>query len=591
MLSAKLSRAFAIMAFIFCSNIHALPVSEDSEFEIRIVHTNDMHARFEETSKVSSACSPKEKAAGECYGGFARLATLIRQFRNSGTKTIFLNAGDTYQGSIWFNVFKWEIVSKFLNILAPDAISLGNHEFDDGVAGLLPFIEKAEFPIVTANLDLSEEADLKSSKLKNSTIIEVNGRKIGVIGYLTPDTKDLATTGKVIFLDEVEVIREEVKKLKDQGVKIFIALGHSGFVTDKKIAMEVEEIDLVIGGHSNTFLFNGKEPSLEIPEGFYPTEVVQKSGRKTYVVQAYAYTKYLGNLDIKFDEKGEITHIEGNPILVDGKIKQAKDVLDELDKWRAAIDKLKKEAVGSTKVFLNGDSKSCRREECNLGNLITDAMIKYNVKNYNSTKNSWTDAAIAVFNGGSIRSSITRENNDTITRSDVQEVLPFGNVLVKTNMTGEKMIELLEWSVRNLIANDTSNLDGGFLQLSGIQVLYDLSKEFNSRIISVKVRCASCKTPTYSDLEKEATYTVLLTDFLINGGDKYGLLKGLNFTNTGVKIDEILIDYLKGESPVYPGVEWRITYAPYKESNPSSAQIFRPSFLLILIPLISLISA
>lgn len=200
--------------------------------------------------------------------------------------------------------------------------SLGNHEFDDGVKGLIPFIQNASYPILTANLDLSKQPDLAATNLKNSTILEVNGNKIGVIGYLTPETKILSTTENVIFKDEVESIRSEAKRLKEQGVDILIALGHSGFETDKKIAHEVEDIDLVIGGHTNTFLYRGKQPDVEVPEGLYPTEVTQKSGRKVYVVQAYAYTKYLGNFSVSFDARGEVTHIEGNPILVDANVEQ-----------------------------------------------------------------------------------------------------------------------------------------------------------------------------------------------------------------------------------------------------------------------------
>lgn len=199
---------------------------------------------------------------------------------------------------------------------------MGNHEFDDGVAGLIPFIENATFPIVTANLDLSKQPDLAATNLKRSVVLEVDGRKIGVIGYLTPETKILATTDNVIFRDEVESIREEVERLKGQGVNIFIALGHSGFDADKRIASEVEDIDLVIGGHTNTFLYRGAAPDVEVPEGFYPTQMTQKSGRKVYVVQAYAYTKYLGNFSVSFDANGEVTKIEGNPILVDASVKQ-----------------------------------------------------------------------------------------------------------------------------------------------------------------------------------------------------------------------------------------------------------------------------
>ena len=188
--------------------------------------------------------------------------------------------------------------------------------------GLIPFIQNASFPIVTSNLDLSKQPNLAATKLQNSTILMVNETKIGVIGYLTPDTEIISTTEEVIFLDEVESIRREVKELKSQGVNILIAVGHSGFEVDKKIAREVEDIDIVIGGHTNTFLYNGKQPDIEVPEGLYPTEVVQKSGRKVYVVQAYAYTKYLGNFTVTFDNKGEVTDIVGNPILVNSSIEQ-----------------------------------------------------------------------------------------------------------------------------------------------------------------------------------------------------------------------------------------------------------------------------
>lgn len=135
--------------------------------------------------------------------------------------------------------------------------SLGNHEFDNGVAGLVPFVQNATFPILSSNLNLTNEPELNATNLAKSTVIDVNGTKVGIIGYLTPDTKVLSSTGNVIFEDEIAAISEETKRLKETGVNILIALGHSGFTMDKKIAEEVADIDLVIGGHTNTFLYNG----------------------------------------------------------------------------------------------------------------------------------------------------------------------------------------------------------------------------------------------------------------------------------------------------------------------------------------------
>nr|ACE75396.1 5' nucleotidase, putative [Glyptapanteles indiensis] len=487
-----------------------------------------MHSRFAEIKATSSKCFPYESAVpGKCYGGFARIATLVRKAKNSSTPTLFLNAGDTYQGSVYYTVHKWKIVAKFLNLLKPDAISLGNHEFDDGPEGLLPFVNAAEFPIVTSNIDLTGEPALAAAeKLTNSTVLEVHGKRVGIIGYLTPETKVISSPGKVVFLDEVQSVRREVDKLRANNVTIIIALGHSGFGVDKKIAAEVDGVDLVIGGHTNTFLYSGSKPDLETPEGLYPTEVLQENGRKVYVVQAYAYTKYLGNLSVTFDADGEITNIIGNPILVTSEIEQAPDILQELEVWQPTPDMLSNIFLGFTKVYLDGDKKRCRTRECNFGNLITEAMVDYNAKQYFDGF-GWTDASIAVINSGVIRNSINKALNSPVTMKDVLDALPFSNSMVKVELTGSEIFEMLEHSVDGLVCR---------------KVIYNISQPRGSRVVrdSVFVLCSNCRTPTYEVVESNKTYNVLTTDYLQNGGDDYKMLKNLNWINTG-KITPIML--------------------------------------------------
>lgn len=253
---------------------------------------------------------------------------------------------------------------------------MGNHEFDGGPEGLVPFLNNVSFPVVAANLDFTNEPGLRTAeRLRKSVVLFAKGRKIGVIGYLTPETVDLAQPGKVKFQDEVSALRYEAKLLKSEGCDIIIALGHSGFEMDKKIGREVEDVDLVIGGHTNTFLYNGPQPDSEIPEGPYPYVVEQSNGRKVYVVQAFAYTKYLGDLTIDFDSRGEITRIEGQPILIDSNVPKALDVENELNTWLVAVKNWTAVEVGQSKVLLDGNDKNCRLHECNFGNLLTDAMI------------------------------------------------------------------------------------------------------------------------------------------------------------------------------------------------------------------------
>ncbi|XP_034952456.1 protein 5NUC-like [Chelonus insularis] len=574
-----------LVFFILVTNIctYRIRRDDDTKWTLRVLHTNDMHARFEETSALSGRCLPEEARANKCYGGFARIATLVRQARNSGVPTLFLNAGDTFYESVWFTVHKWKIASKFLNLLKPDAISLGNHEFDDGPPDLVSFIKYAKYPIVTCNLDLSKEFALAAANLKKSVVLDVKGKKIGIIGYLTPTTPSISDGGKVIFLDEIEPIRQEVKKLQAQGVDILIALGHSGFNTDKRIAAEVDGLDLVIGGHTNTFLYTGKQPDIEVPDGVYPTVVTQKSGRKVYVVQAYAYTKYLGDLTIDFDSKGEIQKIMGNPILVDSSIAQAQDILDELDKWRPAIDNLTHTEVGYTKVFLLGNYRECRRRECNLGNLIADSMVEYNANKYHNI-DGWTDAAIALLNGAFIRTSINKPPDFPITMSDVLAILPFNSVIGKINITGKQLLEALEFNVYTLEYNDTTNLEPRFMQLSGIKVVYNLFKPPGSRVVSVRVLCAKCRVPVYEKLKMNQIYTAIVPKTLGTGGIGFNMFKGLKWISLDITADQVLAKYLKHRSPVYVAEEGRIKYENIREiSTSSSSNVYLSRGLLSLI--------
>lgn len=222
---------------------------------------------------------------------------------------------------------------------------------------------------------MKDEPELGEAGIQNSVILDVGNHKVGIVGFVTPETKTSSIgTGNVIFLDEIESVRREVKKLKQIGVNIIIGLGHSGYEREKRIAKAVEDLDLIIGGHTNTFLYNGPQPDLEAIEGPYPTIVTQRNGRKVYVVQAGGHTKYLGNLSIVFDGRGEIKSIQGNPILLDHSVEKDEEMLKELDAWRPEFNTSE---LGQTKVFLDGDTKVCRSSECVLGNLITDAMVDY----------------------------------------------------------------------------------------------------------------------------------------------------------------------------------------------------------------------
>lgn len=256
----------------------------------------------------------------------------MNEIKKNTKNVLFLSGGDNYQGTLYYSVFKYNITARLMKLMNFDAMALGNHEFDDGVEGLAPYLEemKPVVPFVCCNINLDNENRLKPL-LKKSTILEVGGKRIGVIGYITPETSYLSSPGGTIsFNDEIGCIRGEAQNMKATGVDIIIAVGHSGYRKDMEIANSIPEVDVVVGGHSNSFLYNPPDnpPSKDIAIGSYPQVIDHPNGDKTLVVQAFAFGKYLGKLNLVFDDEGKITSFDGNPILMDKKIE--KDGEDDL---------------------------------------------------------------------------------------------------------------------------------------------------------------------------------------------------------------------------------------------------------------------
>ncbi|XP_047991992.1 protein 5NUC-like isoform X2 [Leguminivora glycinivorella] len=546
-------------------------------FELLILHNNDMHARFEQTSQLSGVCTTADREAGKCYGGFPRVATVVKEARRKaasgeGPPVLYLNAGDTYTGTAWFTIYKWKIAAEFINALRPDAVSLGNHEFDNGVKGLTPFIENLTCPVLTANIDLTNVPELATeTNLKKSMIIDIDGVQIGIVGYLTPDTKFLAVPNNVDYIDEIVAIKEEVKKLQEKKIRIIIALGHSGYVKDLQIAKEVEGVDLVIGGHTNTFLWNGTTPDSEEPQGPYPTYVKQASGRSVPVVQAYAYTKYFGKLLMTFDSKGEAIKISGQPILLDNSIPQDPEVIRIIERYRDDVLNVADEVIGNTSVVLSGEH--CKYLECNLGNLITDAMVYRYATLYKGEH--WTDAPIAIIQGGGIRASISYMHMPAnITKGDLLIVMPFEGNLVTVSMAGSVIFQMLEHSVYDL-----NNLQdhGEFLQFSGLRVVYDYKRPPKSRVVEVRARCGDCQIPQYKNINKTQIYKVIMPQFVANGGDGYSMLVGLPQETLDYNELQCTEYYLRHRSPVFPQVEGRLVLlneeAMYHKDSSSSISV------------------
>ncbi|KAH8393411.1 hypothetical protein KR215_010236, partial [Drosophila sulfurigaster] len=552
-----------LCSFVLC----VIFLDQGRGFKFSILHNNDLHARYDPMKGSSEKCPKGDDEKGLCFGGFARVSTVVEKARAAG-QTLYLNAGDTFQGTPWYTFYKGEMAAEMMNMLNPDAMSLGNHEFDDNVDGLLPFLNLVKFPIVCCNLDLRKVPSMQNIKsltksivipmqniksLTKSIVIRKLEKAIGIIGYLTPETKNLVTANDVEYFDEIDCINTEAKKLVEQGVNIIIALGHSGYSRDQEIARKCPEVDLVIGGHSHTFLYSGAPPAKDIPEGNYPTIVINSDGRKVPVLQAYAYSKYLGEIHLEFDNGGNLINFRGKPMLLDSSVPLDSSIKAVLDARRTKIDELDEQIVGVSKVFLNGSS--CRKVECNFGNLITDAMVYGRIAEDQGGL-YFTDAAIAFANGGGIRASIDPGLEGIVTGADVPTVLPFGNTLSVTRIKGMNIIKLLEHSasVRN------TSLAGGFLQVSGLRITLNYNRPKGKRVTSVQVLCADCPSPHFEPLDKHKYYGVIVNTFILNGGDGHKYFKDPNsYISVMQMIDrENLAKYFQEHKVVYPMLEDRI---------------------------------
>ncbi|XP_021964441.1 snake venom 5'-nucleotidase [Folsomia candida] len=551
----------SLTLFLLIANlVHCAYPNPTDQLTVTILHTNDVHSRFRETNKYGGSCAESEQRNNQCYGGFARLHHKVQEIRESHKNVLYLSGGDYYQGTVWYTLYKWRVVSTFVNILNHTAMAFGNHEFDDNVSGLVPFLDAATFPLISSNIDDSKEPSIQGKYKKSHVVTLEDGRKVGIIGFTTQETKDISNPGSLIFNDVVASIKAESERLHSEGITMLIAVGHAGYDVDQKIAKEVPLIDVVVGGHTNTFLYTGKAPDLENPLGEYPTIVEQPSGRRVPVVQAYAFGKYLGYLQVNFNSEGEVVSWGGNPILMDASVPQDPTVLELVELWGRNVSDKVKEQIGRTRVFLNGSEHECRLRECSLANLVTDAMVHVNLKFSDSLY--WSDVTMAIMNGGGVRASIDEESkNGSISMDDILTVLPFSNTIDLIEIQGNHLREAFEFSVQDYDPKGF-HLAGKFLQVSGMRVVYDITQPNGKRVKKLLVRCKECRVPKYVPLDDDTIYKVAVPSYIATGGDGFAIIKenALSHHLQGILDSDMIVEYIKSQGPIIQGVEGRISF-------------------------------
>ncbi|XP_046802612.1 apyrase isoform X3 [Lucilia cuprina] len=520
-------------------------------FPLSIIHINDFHARFEATDTGGGTCNDNTA----CIGGYARTVYTVKRLLEElkDTNAVYFNAGDSFQGTLWYNIGRWNVTSQFLNMLPADAMTLGNHEFDHGVEGVVPFLESLNTTMLVANMYSTNEPEM-TGKYQKSMIIERSNRKIGVIGVILETTYDLANTGNLIFRNESVAIVEEAEKLKSQGANIIIVISHCGYEVDKLIAEHAgSEIDVIVGSHSHTFLYTGDNPpGPDTPKGDYPTQVTHASGHRVLIVQAGAYAKYVGNLTVYFDDDGNVVDFEGAPIYMSNSVPEDFSVTEALKPWRQEIESVGNRVIGRSAVYLQ--QKECSTGECNLGNFVTDAMLHAFLEEQNYDGPNWSNITIAFTAQSHFRVPLQPGN---ITYNHLITMCPWENDIFVVTLNGSIIRKLLEDCIAPLTA--ASNYSYRFPQLSGLKVVYNITNPVGQRVQDLKVRCQECVVPRYVNLDLEKDYKVVLMDYLANGKDGFNLIKenAKDFRRGPGDLDAIM-KFIKIHDPVVAGIEGRI---------------------------------
>ncbi|MGN8022821.1 5'-nucleotidase C-terminal domain-containing protein [Phyllobacterium sp. 22229] len=511
-----------------------------ADYTLTILHINDFHSRQESINKYDSTCSAEEESKNECFGGIARVKAKIDERRaalsRDGGNVIVLNAGDEFQGSLFYTTYKGDDTAEFMNGIGYDVMALGNHEFDDGVDTLAKFLGKVKFPVISANTIAADGSPI-AGKYKPYVIKDIGGQKIGVVSAITTDTADISTPGPTVkFADEIETLKKQVEALKAEGVNKIIALNHDGYVKDKQIAASVAGISVIVGGHSHTLLSNTDPQAL----GAYPTLVKGPSGRDVPIVQAKSYSKYLGELKVTFDDDGNVIKSEGAPILLDSSVVPDPAYLARVKELAKPIEALKAQKVAESTGVIEAAREVCRVVECSMGNLVADAMLD-RVKGQGMS--------IAIINGGGLRASIDAGD---VTMGEVLTVLPFQNTLSTFQLKGADVVTALE--------NGVSQIDQGagrFAQVSGLKYAFDVSKPAGQRVSAVDVRDGSGWKP----IDPAATYGVVSNNYMRAGGDGYKIFasNAQNAYDYGPGLEAVVSDYLAKNTPYKPYTDGRIT--------------------------------
>lgn len=505
--------------------------NNNNNFRMRSLASNDIHSHVD---------------------GLAKLATETAKFRAENAKMnrpeLVFMCGDSYVGG---NEQKNNLIIKIMNLLKPDAVIPGNHEFDSkGSTGLLERLKGANFKTLVANLNVNPDGNMdklfKSEKLAKSTVIEKNGEKIGVIG-LTPadlfmrisqETKDYCKDFTVKNLpDTIKAVQDEVKQLESRNVNKIYLLSHMGYDADVAMAKMLEGVDVIQGAHSHDTL-----PGLIPKVNFFTS----RRGEPVIITQAGKNGHAYNILDVEFDKNGKIVKAKNE-------VKSLENVSESmLVNVAQNIFLGKPKVIGDIAVTVKALPEYAL-EENPLCSFLCDAYKKY------------TGADIVYNNGGTMRASVYK---GPITDAQIKDLMPYFNEVSVYKFSEKEIIETLN----NAIAATKKYNRTGALQVAGIQ--YTIGKDDKVKDVYFVKDDGTKEKIDANNPRADKFYTVAYNSFLFGGSEGLANLHApeKKIAQADKNETEMLIEYIKSFNgkPITIQKTGRILSESHPELNPKS---------------------
>lgn len=577
------------------------PTPMAQPLELTLLHLNDHHSHLRsetltydvgelELSAVADAAGSPLLEVELSYGGFPLLVSLFDELEQSSEHVLKLHAGDALTGTLYYTLFEGEADALMMNHVCFDAFTIGNHEFDNGDAGLSLFLDDlamggCDTPALAANIVPGSSSPLAEGYLRPYHIAEVDGQQVGIIGIATAQkTKNSSSPDPdTEFLDEAETAQQYIDTLSTMGINKIVVLSHFGYENDLVLASQLSGVDVIVDGDSHSLLGDEDLSKLGFSVvGEYPTRVQDASGNPVCVVQAWEYAHLLGRLDVRFDAAGEVTACDGSPLLPidqsaitygykdESGVTSTKtlneadtalvleslaaidevvpvlpdaDVTQDLSAYDEQVEELEQTVIGSVAEVLclerfPGQARStlCNVSEIyehgsDVGDVVAQAFLAVS-----------PTADLCIQNAGGVRVDIA---DGDFTIADAYTVLPFSNTLVTLELTGEQVIRVLEDALSNHLDDDGSS--GSYPYSAGLRYHVNASAAFGSRITGVEVNTRL--EGSFTAIDPTAVYTVVTNSFIASGQDGYDTFGEVY--SAGLYVDlyteyaQALIDYLE----------------------------------------------